>query len=99
MPTIIEDPGLPPANPADPSGLDVSDSPVSLRLTDLAGRLNAFGERLVVQLQRLADKSSVEGIQMEQPLDMNHNKIENVGASYQLTSIVPLSLVEDLLDV
>lgn len=95
--TLVDDPAMPAASPADPSDVTESDGAITLRNTALAVALNRFGSRVETLLQRLADKDASSGILMEQDVDMNHQRITNVGPSYQPRSLIPLSMVEDVL--
>jgi hypothetical protein len=101
MPTIVADPDLPTAAPADPDaayGTNVSSPAVPPRSGGVTAAINAFGARIAVQLQRLADKDSTSGLRMSQPVDANGFRITNVADSHQLKSLVTRTQAQALLD-
>lgn len=101
MPTIVADPALPAAAPADPGDnmpTGVANPSVPPRSSGVTASINRFGTRVVVQLARLADRDSAEGLLMTQAIDLNGRRIVNVSESNQLLSLVTKAQAEALAD-
>lgn len=101
MPTVVDDPALPTAAPADPdAALGAQSQPKArapLRSSATTVTLNRFFVRLQAQLSRLADRG--DGIAMERPVDMNGFRITSVGETDQLASLVTRAQAREILNV
>jgi hypothetical protein len=102
MPTVVADPDMPAAAPADPDAALTgtrlpSRAKVALRSSKTTATLNRFFTRVQTQLQRLADRGG--DIALEAPLDMNGQRITGVPETFQLASLVSRAQAREILGV